>query len=65
MKHEKYLKIIKFEIYKNNNSQKLNIFIKICQIMFDVCFVIYKDDFHQINFVKFLLSNNVSKLDWV
>jgi hypothetical protein len=30
MKHEKYLNIIKFKIYKSNNSQKLNIFIKIC-----------------------------------
>ncbi len=30
MKHEKHLKNIKFEIYKNNNSQKLNIFIRIC-----------------------------------
>ncbi len=30
IRHERYLKIIKFEIYKNNNSQKLNIFIRIC-----------------------------------
>ncbi len=30
MRHERYLNIIKFEIYKNNNSQKLNIFIRIC-----------------------------------
>jgi hypothetical protein len=65
MKHEKYLNIIKFEIYKNNNSQKLNIFIKIYQMMFDVHFVIYHDDFHRSNFVKSLLSNNVSKFDWV
>jgi hypothetical protein len=65
MWHERYLKIIKFEIYKNNNSQKLNIFIRICQIMFDVRFVIYKDDFHWINFVKFLLNNNVSEFDWI
>ncbi len=30
MRHEKYLNIIKFEIYKSNKSQKLNIFIKTC-----------------------------------
>jgi hypothetical protein len=30
MRHEKYLNIIKLEIYKSNNSQELNIFIKIC-----------------------------------
>jgi hypothetical protein len=30
MRHEKYLNIIKCKIYKSNNSQKLNIFIKIC-----------------------------------
>jgi hypothetical protein len=65
MRHERYLNIIKFEIYKSNNSQKLNIFIKVCQMMFDVRFVIYENDFHRINFVKFLLSNNVSKLDWI
>ncbi len=41
MKYEKYLNIIKFEIYKNNNTQKLNIFIKVYQIMFDMRFVIY------------------------
>jgi hypothetical protein len=63
MRHERYLNIIKFEIYKSNNSQKLNIFIKICQMMFDVRFMIYENDFHRINFVKFLLSNNVSELD--
>jgi hypothetical protein len=33
--------------------------------MFDVRFMIYENDFHRINFVKFLLSNIVSKLDWV
>jgi hypothetical protein len=65
MKHERYLNIIKFEIYKSNNSQKLNIFIRICQMMFDVRFVNYENDFHRINFVKSLLNNNVSKLDWV
>jgi hypothetical protein len=65
MRHEKYLNIIKLEIYKNNNSQELNIFIKICQMMFDVRFVIYANDFHRINFVKSLLSNNVSKFDWI
>ncbi len=63
MKHEKYLNIIKLEIYKNNNSQKLNIFIKVCQMMFDMRFVIYENDFYEINFVKFLLNNNVLKLD--
>ncbi len=65
MKQKRYLKIIKSNIYKNNNSQKLNIFIKVCQIIFDVRFVIYKNDVHRINFVKLLLSNNVSRLDWV
>jgi hypothetical protein len=65
MRHERYLNIIKFEIYKSNNSQKLNIFIRICQIMLNVRFVIYENDLHRINFVKFLLSNNVSELDWV
>jgi hypothetical protein len=64
MRQKRYLKIIKSNIYKNNNSQKLNIFIKICQIIFDVRFVIYKNDVHRINFVKLLLSNNVSNLDW-
>jgi hypothetical protein len=65
MKHERYLNIIKSEIYKSNNSQKLNIFIKICQMMFDVRFVIYENDFHRINFVKSLLNNIVSEFDWV
>jgi hypothetical protein len=65
MKHEKYLNIIKFEIYKNNNSQELNNFIRICQMMFDVRFVIYANDLHRINFVKLLLSNNVSEFDWI
>jgi hypothetical protein len=65
MRHEKYLNIIKSEIYKSNNSQKLNIFIRICQMMFDVRFVIYENDFHRINFVKLLLSNIVSEFDWV
>jgi hypothetical protein len=64
MKQKRYLKIIKSNIYKNNSSQKLNIFIKICQIIFDVRSVIYKNDVHRINFVKSLLSNNVSDLDW-
>jgi hypothetical protein len=64
IKQKRYLKIIKLNIYKNNNSQKLDIFIKICQIIFDVRFVIYKNDAHRINFVKFLLSNNVSDFDW-
>jgi hypothetical protein len=65
MKHERYLNIIKFEIYKNNNSQKLNIFIRVCQMMFDVRSVIYESDLHRINFVKFLLSNTVSEFDWI
>ncbi len=30
MRQKRYLKIIKLNIYKNNNSQKLNIFIKVC-----------------------------------
>jgi hypothetical protein len=64
MRQKKYLKIIKSNIYKNNNSQELNIFIKTCQIIFDVRSVIYKNDAHRINFVKSLLSNNVSDLDW-
>jgi hypothetical protein len=65
MRHEKYLNIIKFEIYKSNNSQELNIFIKVCQMMFDVRSVIYENDLHRINFVKSLLSNIVSELDWI
>ncbi len=65
MRHERYLNIIKSEIYKSNNLQKLNIFIRVCQMMFDVRSVIYENDLHRINFVKFLLSNTVSKLDWV
>jgi hypothetical protein len=65
MRHERYLNIIKSEIYKSNSSQKLNIFIKVWQMMFDVRSVIYENDLHRINFVKFLLSNIVSKFDWV
>ncbi len=65
MRHEKYLNIIKFEIYKSNSSQELNIFIRVCQMMFDVRSVIYENDFHRINFVKLLLSNTVSEFDWV
>jgi hypothetical protein len=65
MRQKRYLKIIKSNIYKNNNSQKLDIFIRICQIVFDVRFVIYNDDAHWINFVKLLLSNNVSEFDWI
>ncbi len=64
MKQKRYLKIIKSDLYKNNSSQKLNIFIRICQIIFDVRSVIYKNDAHRINFVKLLLNNNVSDLDW-
>jgi hypothetical protein len=33
--------------------------------MFDVRFVTYQNNFHRINFVKSLLSNNVSKFDWI
>jgi hypothetical protein len=65
MRHEKYLNIIKFEIYKNNSSQELDIFIRICQMMFDVRFVIYENNLHRIDFVKLLLSNNVSEFDWI
>ncbi len=65
MRHERYLNIIKSEIYKSNSSQELNIFIRICQMMFDVRSVIYESDLHRINFVKFLLSNTVSEFDWV
>jgi hypothetical protein len=65
MKQKRYLKNIKSNIYKNNNSQKLNIFIKICQIIFDVRSMIYQNDVHWINFVKSLLSNNVSELEWI
>jgi hypothetical protein len=64
MRQKRYLKIIKSDIYKNNNSQELDIFIRVCQIIFDVRSVIYKNDAHRINFVKSLLSNNVSDLDW-
>jgi hypothetical protein len=49
MRQKKYLKIIKSNIYKKNSSQKLNIFIRICQIIFDVRLVIYKNDAHRIN----------------
>jgi hypothetical protein len=63
MRHERYLNIIKFEIYKSNNSQELDIFIRVCQMMFDVRFVTYENDLHRINFVKSLLSNNVSEFD--
>jgi hypothetical protein len=52
-------------MYKKNNSQKLNIFVRACQIVFDVRSMIYQNDVHRINFVKFLLSNNVSELEWV
>jgi hypothetical protein len=34
-------------------------------MMFDVRSVIYENDFHRINFVKSLLSNNVSEFDWI
>jgi DNA-directed RNA polymerase beta subunit len=51
-------------MYKRNNSQKLNIFVRACQIVFDVRSMIYQNDVHRINFVKFLLSNNVSEFDW-
>jgi ABC-type multidrug transport system fused ATPase/permease subunit len=65
MRQKKYLNIIKSKMYKKNNSQKLNIFVRACQIVFDVRSMIYQNDVHRINFVKSLLSNNVSELDWV
>jgi hypothetical protein len=65
MRQKKYLNIIKSEMYKKNNSQKLNIFIRACQIVFDVRSMIYQNDVHRINFVKSLLSNNVSELEWI
>jgi hypothetical protein len=65
MKQKKYLNIIKSKMYKKNNSQKLNIFVRACQIVFDVRSMIYQNDVHRINFVKSLLSNNVSELEWV
>ncbi len=52
-------------MYKKNSSQKLNIFVRTCQIVFNVKSMIYQNDVHRINFVKFLLSNNVSKFDWI
>jgi hypothetical protein len=64
MRQKRYLKIIKSNIYKNNSSQKLNIFVRACQIVFDVRSMIYQNDVHRINFVKSLLSNNVSRLEW-
>jgi hypothetical protein len=65
MRQKKYLNIIKSKMYKKNNSQKLNIFVRACQIVFDVRSMIYQNDVHRINFVKFLLSNNVSEFEWV
>jgi hypothetical protein len=65
MKQKRYLNIIKSEMYKKNNSQKLNIFVRACQIVFDVRSMIYQNDVHRINFVKFLLSNNVFEFEWV
>ncbi len=65
MKQKKYLNIIKSKMYKWNSSQKLNIFVRACQIVFDVRSMIYQNDVHRINFVKLLLSNNVSKFEWV
>jgi hypothetical protein len=65
MRQKKYLNIIKSKIYKRNSSQKLNIFVWACQIVFDVKSMIYQNDVHRVNFVKSLLSNNVSELDWV
>jgi hypothetical protein len=65
MKQKRYLNIIKSKMYKKNSSQKLNIFIRACQIVFDVRSMIYQNDVHRINFVKSLLSNNVSEFEWV
>ncbi len=45
MKRERYLEITKSEIYKNHNFQKLDIFIRTCQIVFNVRSIIYNDDF--------------------
>jgi hypothetical protein len=64
MKQKKYLNIIKSEMYKKNNLQKLNIFVSACQIVFDVRSMIYQNDVHRINFITSLLSNNVSEFDW-
>ncbi len=58
MRREKYLEITKSEIYKNHNFQELDIFIKACQIVFDVRSIIYSDDFDRINFAKSLPSND-------
>jgi hypothetical protein len=65
MKQKRYLNIIKSKMYKKNNSQKLNIFVRACHIVFDVRSMIYQNDVHRINFVKSLLSNNVSKFEWI
>jgi hypothetical protein len=65
MRRERYLEITKSEIYKNHNSQKLDIFMKACQIVFDVRSIIYSNDFDQINFAKSLLSNNAFDSNWV
>ena len=64
MRREKYLKITKSEIYKNHNSQKLNIFVKVCQIVFNVRSIIYNYNFDRINFAKSLLSNNTFDSSW-
>jgi hypothetical protein len=45
MRRERYLEITKSEIYKNHNFQKFDIFMKACQIVFDVRLIIYNDDF--------------------
>jgi hypothetical protein len=65
MRQKRYLNIIKSKMYKENSSQKLNIFVRACQIVFDVRSMIYQNDVYWINFVKLLLSNNVSESDWV
>jgi hypothetical protein len=65
MRQKRYLNIIKSKMYKKNSSQKLNIFVQACQIIFNVRSMIYQNDVHRINFVKSLLSNNVSELEWV
>ncbi len=43
MKRERYFKIIKSKIYKNHNFQKHDIFIKVCQIVYNVWSIIYND----------------------
>ncbi len=52
MKQKKYLNIIKLKMYKKNSSQKLNIFVRACQIVFtcDRWFI-------KTTFIESILSN--------